>query len=273
MSVAKKMTFYTISAFNGARDVCHKSDMRNIKAIQRSLGTPSPAPYEVKAPVERAHIPGVLIIVGQGLRFGVTRWHDSLKKRRDVKVGSVVEAFRQLLIQHFDIIIVMPGVIAANDDESLGVLRDLANRSPVLVLSETTSLMANTAHFSEPERYLPTADQLNNDLAWHEAVSVGPLMGYRTSGMITMNGEPLKLSITQSRILWRLLDAPQHQCKAVDLVAAMDNPGFKHAMETLRVHITRLRQRLAAAGGGGMLVTGRGIYWLHWPPANTNPHG
>lgn len=183
-----------------------------------------------------------------------------------MKVDSVIGACRQLLIQQFDMVIVLPGGVSPENEESLATLRDLANGAPVLVLSEAGTALPAMATSEELARELAISEQPSNDTERHHAVTVGPLVGHRSSGMITVNDEPLKLSLTQSRILWRLLDAPQYQCKATELVGAMANPGFKQALETLRVHITRLRQKLAAAGGNGMLVTGRGTYWLHWPP-------
>lgn len=240
--------------------------MTSTETINRIFGRPSPVSYEVAAPKERTHIPGVLVIAGPEFRICVTRWQQPSRRRRDVKVDSVIGACRQLLIQQFDMVIVLPGGVSPEDEESLATLRDLANGAPVLVLSEAGTALPAMATSEELARELAISEQPSNDPERHHAVTVGPLVGHRSSGMITVNDEPLKLSLTQSRILWRLLDAPQYQCKATELVGAMPNPGFKQALETLRVHITRLRQKLAAAGGDGMLVTGRGTYWLHWPP-------
>ena len=244
----------------------HVSEMTSTETIHRIFGRSSPTSFEVTTPKERAHVPGVLVIAGPRFPFGVTRWQQPSRKRRDVKVDSVIEACRQLLIQQFDMVIVLPGGVAAQDDVSLATLRDLANGAPVLVLSEADAALPRAAPSEELAREMASPEQSINDPDLQQTVTVGPLVGYRASGMIAVNGEPLKLSLTQSRILWRLLDAPQHQCKATELVGAMAHPGFEQALNTLRVHLTRLRQKLAAAGGDGMLVTGRAAYWLHWPP-------
>lgn len=247
--------------------MCHVSEMADIETIYRIFGNPAPVSCEVAAPAERAHIPGALVIAGAGFPFGVTRLQQPFKKRRDVKVDSVVEACRQLLVQQFDMVIVLPGAVTTQDQVSLATLRDLANGSPVLVVSETGALPSSATLSEELRRELPRPDPPSNALEGNQAVTVGPVVGYHASGAITVNGTPVKLSSTQSRILWRLLDAPQHRCQATELVDAMPNPAFEHAQETLRVHISRLRQKLAAAGADGILVTGRGSYWLHWPPA------
>lgn len=103
------------------------------------------------------------------------------------------------------------------------------------------------------------------DLRPNPAIAVGPAMAYRSSGMITCGGKSLNLPVTQSRSLWRLLDAPQIRCNSAELIQTMRNPGLEKAPHTLRIHIHRLRNKLAALGGAGILIFGGGSYRLDWP--------
>lgn len=241
--------------------------MSDVETISRIFRNSSPLACEVMAPTKRPYISGVLVIAGPGLRFGVSRLQQPIRKRGDVRVDSLIEACRQLLTQKFDLVIVLPDAVGSNDEATLATLRDLANGSPVLVLSDTEEAADRAAHSREWQRELSDPESPTGDLMQRQTVSVGPIVGHRVSGMITGNGVPLKLSPSRSRILWRLLEAPQNQCKMDELVGAMANPARESAKETLRVHISRLRSTLAAAGCDGILVTGRGVYWLHWPQA------
>ena len=208
---------------------------------------------------------GVLVIAGSNKRFAVNRLQMSFKKRRDIRVNSLTDAYLQLLTQKFDMILVLQDVADANQEKVLARLRDLASGAPVLVLSEAAALGASEGGSKGLLHELAGPGQGNSDLTRPQTVAVGPIIGYRASGMITANGEPLKLSPSLSRILWRLLEAPQNHCKTSELVDAMTNPEFPSAKDTLRVHISRLRSKLAAADCDGILVAGRGVYWLRWP--------
>lgn len=180
-------------------------------------------------------------------------------------VNSLTDAYRQLLTQTFDLVLVLQDVPESNQDLVLTRLRDLASGAPVLVLSDTAAPDASVAGSKESKREMSALKQGVEDLMRPQTVAVGPIIGYRASGMIMVNDEPLKLSPSLSRILWRLLEAPQNHCKVSELVDGMTNPEFPSAKDTLRVHISRLRSKLAAAGCGGVLVAGRGVYWLRWP--------
>lgn len=239
--------------------------MSDVETISRIFRSPSPLSTEVMAPAKRSYISGVLVITGPSSRFSVNRLQYPVRKRGDVRVDSLIEACRQLLTQRFDLVIVLPDATSVSDEMTLATLRDLASGSPILVLSETAASVGEITQSGEWQRELAGLEHVGADLMRCQTVTVGPIIGHRASGMITANGSPLNLSPSQSRILWRLLEAPQNQCKMAELVGAMDNPGLDNAMDTLRVHISRLRSKLAQAGCDRILATGRGVYWLHWP--------
>ena len=202
------------------------------------------------------------------MRFTVNRLQTEFRRRRDIRVNSLTDAYLQLLTQRFDLILILPDVVGANQDQVLARLRDLASGAPVLVLSETAALGASDVRSKDLMQELAGPGPVSGDLTRPPTVSVGPIVGYRASGMITANGDTVNLSPSLSRILWRLLEAPQHHCKTSDLVDAMANPELPSAKDTLRVHMSRLRSKLAAFGCDEVLVTGRGFYWLQWPQSD-----
>lgn len=247
--------------------------MPDTQTLDRIFGNSSLVPLEVEVPPLRPNIPGVLVVTGRGSRFGVGRLEQPSKRRRDVKVDSLIDACRHLLTRRFDLVILLPDAVAADNEETMATLRNVANGVPVLVLSEPGALAVNVMASIDWDNESSSSDPVCGERKSHHSVTIGPLVGHRASGMITANGDPLKISPSQSRILWRLLEAPQHLCKASELVESMVNPGFDHAKETLRVHISRLRKVLANAGCDGILETGRSAYWLHWPPSEYRSFG
>jgi DNA-binding response OmpR family regulator len=239
--------------------------MSNIDTINHIVSTASPVLHEVVGPTATPQFSGVLVIAGSDMRFAVNRVQQPVRKRRDVRVNSLTDAYIQLLTQRFDLVLILQDVSEANEELVLARLRDLASGAPVLVLSDRALSDASVAGSKESQREISDSKTGVENLVRPQTVAVGPIVGYRASGMIMVNDEPLKLSPSLSRILWRLLEAPQNHCKMSELVDAMTNPEFPSAKDTLRVHICRLRSKLAAAGCGGVLVAGRGVYWLRWP--------
>lgn len=239
--------------------------MSDIDTINHIVSTTSPLLQEVRGPIEKPHLPGVLVIGGHDKRTAVHLLQQSAKKRRDVRVDSLIEAYRQLLTQRFDLVLILPDASEATQDLVLARLRGLASGAPVLVLSETAAPGSSEAGSKEAQQEIVAPAQEGEELARRQIAAAGPIIGYRASGMITVNGEAINLSPSLSRIMWRLLEAPQHCCKTSELIEAMTNPNLTNVRDTLRVHISRLRRVLAAAGCDGTLVAGRGVYWLREP--------
>lgn len=235
-------------------------------------------PWSAVAAPSEQYVKGVLLLVPQGARINIIRRSDRLEDCQDQQAGSLAEACRLLLTREFNMVVVLPGALRPMDEVSVAILRNMAQGAPVLVLSDNTlspiqpgTSIDQASKAVEPPNKTFAADHSVFGPVPSNTVAVGPIIGYRASGMIAVGGKPLKLSVTQDRILWRLLEAPQNRCTLTDLIETMPNPGFSNARNTLRVHIHRLRSRLEAHGASRILASGSGSYWLHWPLAVTRP--
>ncbi len=211
----------------------------------------------------------VLLLASPECRVSVSRVAGPADKVQYHEAVSFLDACRLLLTYRCDVVIVMPGALKDDNETALAMLRIAADGAAVLVLSDGGQAPTGCADQTVmttpvPQGRIPGGRQTSVHNP-SNVVSVGPIIGYRGSGMIAVDGKLLKLSVTHARILWRLLDAPQNRCTSRELIDTMCNPDFGNAPRTLRVHIHRLRAKLAAHGAGGMLVNGSGGYWLHWP--------
>lgn len=185
---------------------------------------------------------------------------------QDKGAASLREACLLLLFRRFEIVIILPGALVLMDEPSLTLLQKIAGGVQVLVLSEDPVPTLVPGSVEKSSQHPLSTDRPPFTELPGEAIRVGPIVGYRASGITTVSGKPLKLFKTQSRILWRILVVP-HNCRGIaDLIAVMPNPHFAKAPHTLWVHIYRLRSKLAALGGEGMLISGTGSYWLQWHP-------
>lgn len=220
-------------------------------------------------PVTPPDVRGVLVIAGPGLRFRLSRFQRPTTKRRDLRVEWVDDACRLLMRQKYDMIIVLPGAVSTDNKESITLLTDLANGSPVLIVSHAETPMTVNPQAEDLEQEVPGLDDSSIGRCQYPTVVMGPINGDSDSGVITAHGKLLKVSRTQSRIMWRLLASPDNKCTAAELVREMPNPDSDGALKTLRVLIYRIRKNLAEVGLGGMLHTVEGGYYLRLPPAPT----
>lgn len=224
-------------------------------------------PSAVRASWDPRHVKGVLLLGGPEAKFdgkGVPR--TSLESEVQF-TRSLTEACRRLRFRKYRALVVLPDALDATDKSSLPMLRKLAGDACFIVLSGVTEVPALDAGISTaPNVVAPESDVRlypNFGTPQEKVVSVGPIVGDRASGMITVNEKPLLLSPTLWRILWRLLDAPQNRLHSSELIETMRNPGLSNTLQTLRVHIHRLRQKLSQFGASGLLISSRGGYSLY----------
>jgi len=203
---------------------------------------------------------GVLLLSPEGAAINSIQVRGSVDERDNQRAFTLVEACKVLLTRKFAVVIVLPGVLEPTHEVGLELLRSLADEASVLVLTENAD--TGPATFGGCGTTAAAAVALNGSRPdCLVAVSRG-----RPRGLVTVNGQPLELSVTQERILLRLLDAPHNRCTIADLIEALPNPSFRNATSTLRVHIHRIRTRLSRQGCGGILVSaGCGYYSLRWP--------
>jgi two-component system response regulator AdeR len=102
---------------------------------------------------------------------------------------------------------------------------------------------------------------------------VGPLEVDTGALTAAVRGEPLPLTLSEYRLLEHLARSPGQVLGRGQLLAAA-LPGSAALDRVVDAHLSNLRRKLDAAGGGGLLETVRGAgYRLRRAPAGEHPPG
>ncbi len=90
-----------------------------------------------------------------------------------------------------------------------------------------------------------------------DQVLVGPVGADLAAHRITVDGQEIKLTLTEFKLLVALLQFPGRVLSRNDLISRVMGPGIVITTRTIDVHIAAIRKKLGHAGG--MIRTIRGV--------------
>jgi DNA-binding response OmpR family regulator len=89
-------------------------------------------------------------------------------------------------------------------------------------------------------------------------ITVGLIVADPSSHVVTVEGQIIKLTLTEFRLLLALLQSPKRVLSRNELIARVMGPGIVVTARTIDVHVASIRKKLNAAGGQIRTIRGVG---------------
>lgn len=89
-------------------------------------------------------------------------------------------------------------------------------------------------------------------------ITVGLIVADPASHIVTVEGQIIKLTLTEFRLLLALLQSPKRVLSRNELIARVMGPGIVVTARTIDVHVASIRKKLLAAGGQIRTIRGVG---------------
>lgn len=164
-----------------------------------------------------------------------------------------------LLSEPVSVVILVDDPRAPLNAEELDVLGKLAAAASV-VLVQTAQ--------PAPRGYTPVR-QLRSQSRNHpvmpplaSTITVGALVSDPSSGAFMAHGRLLKLSASEARLLWDVVQSPGHYITTDDLIEGRNPTQTHRSAASLRQLFYRIRRKLTAADDAAQIVAARNGYCL-----------
>lgn len=106
-----------------------------------------------------------------------------------------------------------------------------------------------------------------------QIVEVGPLKADLTTHEITLDAEPMKLTLTEFRLLVALMRSKGKVLSREDLMYTAMGPAVMVTARTIDVHVAAIRKKLGKHGGCVRTIRGVGYMLTETPGENTGESG
>lgn len=192
-------------------------------------------------------------------------------------VHSFSAACSLLLSEPVSVVILVDDPTAPLDAEELDVLGKLAAAAAASVVlvrpaQPGTGGGRGAQTPARPRHSQPRSHPVKPAVA--AALKVGALVSDPSSGAFLAHGRLLKLSASEARILWDVIQSPGHHLATDDLIEGRNPTQTRRSATSLRQLFYRIRRKLAAAGDAAQIVAARNGYCLvtsTMPSASQDP--
>lgn len=168
-----------------------------------------------------------------------------------------------LLSEFVSVVVLVDDPAAPLNAEELDVLGKLAASASVVLVRPAQA--ASRGNGGDPIPARPLRNQSRNHPVMPPAPStltVGGLVSDPKSGAFLAHGRLLKLSASEARLLWDVIQSPGHHIATDDLREGRNPTQTCRSAASLRQLFYRIRRKLAASGDAAQIVAARNGYCL-----------